>query len=116
MPETLAWRDGVPFSERYGDVYASRDGALAQAMQVFVGGCGLPQGWQGRDQFVVLETGFGLGTNFLATWQAWCDDRQRPQRLHFVSVEAHPVSADSLRAAAPPPLAHLAAQLADRWL
>lgn len=115
VPETLAWRDGVPFSERYGDVYASRDGALAQAMQVFVGGCGLPQGWQGRDQFVVLETGFGLGTNFLATWQAWCDDPQRPQRLHFVSVEAHPVSVDSLRAAVPPPLAHLAAQLADRW-
>lgn len=115
VPEPLAWRDGVPFSERYGDVYASRDGALAQAMQAFVGGCGLPQGWQGRDQFVVLETGFGLGTNFLATWQAWRDDPRRPRCLHFVSVEVHPVSADSLRVAAPAPLANLAAQLADRW-
>ena len=37
----------------------------------------LPERWRGRDQFVVLETGFGLGTNFLATWQAWRDDPQR---------------------------------------
>ena len=30
--------------------------------------------WQGREHFVVLETGFGLGHHFLATWQAWRDD------------------------------------------
>jgi len=113
--EPLAWRDGAPFSQRYGDVYASRDGALAQAQQVFLAGCGLQQRWRGRDQFVVLETGFGLGINFLATWQAWRNDPQRPRRLHVVSVEAHPVSADSLRAAAPPPLADLAALLASQW-
>ena len=31
-------------------------------------------------QFVVLENGFGLGVNFLATWQAWRDDPARPRR------------------------------------
>jgi tRNA 5-methylaminomethyl-2-thiouridine biosynthesis bifunctional protein len=66
VAEPLAWRDGAPFSERYGDVYASRDGALAQAQQVFLAGCGLLQRWRGRDQFVVLETGFGLGLNIAA--------------------------------------------------
>ena len=92
QPERLA-RDasGAPYSERYGDVYASRAGALGQAQQVFIGGTGLPERWRGREQFVVLETGFGLGTNFLATWQKWRDDGQRCQRLHFVSIERHPL-------------------------
>lgn len=46
--EPLAWRDGVPFSERYGDVYASRDGALGQARHVFLGGNQLPARWPTR--------------------------------------------------------------------
>lgn len=107
--------DGTPVSSRYGDVYASRDGALAQARHVFLGGNGLPARWRDRAQFVVLETGFGLGTNFLATWQAWRADLQRPRRLHFVSVERHPLPADDLAAAAPPELADLARRLAAQW-
>jgi tRNA 5-methylaminomethyl-2-thiouridine biosynthesis bifunctional protein len=54
---------------------------------VFLQGNGLPERWQGRDRFVVLETGFGLGNNFLATWQAWRDDPLRCERLIFISIE-----------------------------
>lgn len=107
--------DGYPRSERYGDVYASRDGALGQARHVFLRGCGLPGRWRGRDQFVVLETGFGIGTNFLATWDAWREDDDRPTRLHFVSVERHPLVAEDLVAAAPAELQVLARQLARGW-
>jgi tRNA 5-methylaminomethyl-2-thiouridine biosynthesis bifunctional protein len=114
-PATLAFDGGVAFSPRYGDVYASRDGALEQARHVFLGGNELPQRWARREQFVVFETGFGLGVNFLAAWQAWHDDPLRPKRLHFVSVERHPVSGDDLLLAAPPPLRCLAAQLAEQW-
>lgn len=106
---------GHPFSGRYGDVYASRDGALGQAMHVFLGGNGLPQRWARREQFVVLETGFGLGVNFLALWQAWRDDARRPRNLHFVSVERHPLRAADLLQAAPAPLRPLAEQLAAQW-
>lgn len=114
-PAQLAWRDGVPFNEDYGDVYASRDGALGQAHHVFLGGNDLPVRWRGRAQFVVLETGFGLGINFLATWAAWRADPQRPQRLHMVSVERHPLTAQALRETAPPELVPLAQQLAAQW-
>lgn len=107
--------DGTPYSERYGDVYASRDGALGQARHVFLGGVGLPEIWHGQDQFVVLETGFGLGTNFLATWQAWREDPQRPRRLHFVSVEKHPLEAADLLAVAPSEVRPLAEALARQW-
>ena len=109
--------DGTPFSSAFGDVYHSAHGGPAQARHVFLGGNDLPARWRGRQRFVILETGFGLGLNFLATWQAWRDDPQRCRRLHFVSVEKHPFSAADLAVAqrAWPEFAALAGQLQRRW-
>lgn len=95
-PARLAYQDGVPYSAAYGDIYHSADGGVGQARHVFLQGCGLPQGWAGRECFVVLETGFGTGLNFLATWAAWRQDPRRPARLHFLSVEKHPFRSDDL--------------------
>lgn len=117
VPAALA-RDaqGLPFSSEYGDVYHPRIGALAQAHHVFLGGNELPARWRGRERFVILETGFGLGNNFLATWQAWREDTHRCTRLTFVSIERHPLTRAALREAhAASPLPALAAQLADAW-
>jgi tRNA 5-methylaminomethyl-2-thiouridine biosynthesis bifunctional protein len=81
---------GVPYSESFDDVYHSSAGGPAQARHVFVRGNELPQRWRGRPRFVILETGFGAGINFLVTWQAWRRDPARCARLHFVSIEKHP--------------------------
>jgi len=109
--------DGTPFSVAYGDVYHSPHGGPAQARHVFLAGNELPARWQGRDRFVILETGFGLGLNFLTTWQAWRDDPQRCRRLHFVSFEKHPFTASDLATAqqAWPEFAALAAELQANW-
>lgn len=109
--------DGIPWAPRYVDVYHSHAGGYLQAREVFMAGNGLPGAWAGRHRFVVLETGFGLGTNFLATWAAWRDDPRRCGRLHFVSVERHPFQAADLRAwhARDARMAALGAQLADAW-
>ncbi|MBW8458718.1 MAG: bifunctional tRNA (5-methylaminomethyl-2-thiouridine)(34)-methyltransferase MnmD/FAD-dependent 5-carboxymethylaminomethyl-2-thiouridine(34) oxidoreductase MnmC [Thiobacillus sp.] len=96
VPARLEFKDGVPYSAAYGDIYHSADGGAGQARHVFLHGCDLPHRWAGRDSFVVLETGFGTGLNFLTTWAAWRDDPQRPARLHFLSVEKHPFCADDL--------------------
>jgi len=96
IPATLEFRDGVPYSALYGDIYHSADGGAGQARHVFLQGCSLPEKWAGRDSFVVLETGFGTGLNFLATWAAWRADPAHPARLHFLSVEKHPFRADDL--------------------
>ncbi len=88
--------DGTPWSDIFGDVYHSARGGVGQAHHVFLAGNGLPARWRGRHRFVVLETGFGLGLNFLATWAAWRSDPQRCARLHFVSCELHPFSSADL--------------------
>ncbi|WP_035820155.1 tRNA (5-methylaminomethyl-2-thiouridine)(34)-methyltransferase MnmD, partial [Cupriavidus sp. SK-4] len=94
--EPILSAEGIPYSPRYDDVYHSTEGGLAQAAHVFLGGNGLPQAWAGQRQFVIVETGFGLGLNFLATWQAWRDDPQRCGTLHFFSIEKHPFTREGL--------------------
>ncbi|MEX3823567.1 bifunctional tRNA (5-methylaminomethyl-2-thiouridine)(34)-methyltransferase MnmD/FAD-dependent 5-carboxymethylaminomethyl-2-thiouridine(34) oxidoreductase MnmC [Paraburkholderia sp. BR14262] len=120
-PATLAFReDGTPFSPIYGDVYHSTAGAFAQAQAVFLRGNALPQRWQDRRIFTVVETGFGMGVNFLATWSAWRDDPARCERLHFVSVEKHPFARNDLKSALDAVVAHareapLAHELVNAW-
>ena len=109
--------DGTPFSAAYGDVYHAAHGGPEQARHVFLGGNELPARWRQRERFVILETGFGLGLNFLATWQAWRDDPQRSRRLHFVSFEKHPFTAADLAVAQRnwPEFAALAGELQAHW-
>jgi tRNA 5-methylaminomethyl-2-thiouridine biosynthesis bifunctional protein len=117
-PARLAFAaDGTPYSEAYGDVYHSAEGGPAQARHVFLGGNGLPGRWQARARFVVLETGFGFGLNFLATWRAWLEDPRRCERLHFVSVEKHPFALADLRElhARYPEVEPQSAELHARW-
>ncbi|MDW8336969.1 MAG: FAD-dependent 5-carboxymethylaminomethyl-2-thiouridine(34) oxidoreductase MnmC, partial [Tepidimonas sp.] len=128
MTDVVQWlADGTPHSPRFGDVFRSRGadgrGGLAQARHVFLRGCGLlPEGgdaaaWAGAARWHVLENGFGLGLNFLATWHAWRTDPTGPATLFYTGVEAYPCSADDLRRSAAPfaELHDLAEQLADVW-
>ena len=98
VPGRYEWRDETPYSTAYGDVYHSAGGGPAQAQHVFLAGNGLPERWAQRERFVILETGFGFGLNFLVTWRAWRADPARPRRLHFVSIEKHPFALADLRA------------------
>lgn len=97
VPATLDFRDDTPYSAAFGDVYHSADGGIAQAEHVFLKGNALPERWARRERFVILETGFGFGLNFLATWQAWQRDASRCRRLHYVSIEKHPFRLADLR-------------------
>lgn len=99
----IQWRDGVPESVRFGDVYFSRDDGLAEARYVFIQHNRLPERFArvpDGGTFVIAETGFGTGLNFLAAWAAW--QAHRPTNgsvLHFVSVERYPLNRDDLERA-----------------
>ncbi len=97
IPAALAFHEGTPYSETFGDVYHSAAGGPEQARHVFLAGNSLPARWAARERFVILETGFGFGLNFLTTWQAWRRDPARCGRLHYVAVEKHPYSLRDLR-------------------
>jgi tRNA 5-methylaminomethyl-2-thiouridine biosynthesis bifunctional protein len=97
VPATVALDGaGTPYSPQYGDIYHSAESGPGQARHVFLGGNDLPARWAGARSFTILETGFGLGLNFLATWEAWRADPSRPGRLHFVSIEKHPFTREGL--------------------
>jgi tRNA 5-methylaminomethyl-2-thiouridine biosynthesis bifunctional protein len=80
---------------------------------VFFQGSDLTGAWAGQPQWRVLATGFGAGLDFLATWQAWRSDPQRPRLLHYLAVDAHPAPPGSV--AMDRALQPLAEALAAQW-
>ena len=114
---TVDFRDpAAPRAPAFDDLYHPASGAFAQAQHVFLAGNGLPERWRGRARFTILETGFSLGNNFLATWAAWRDDPACCERLYFVSIEKHPLRIEDLRRAhAASPVPELAHELIDAW-
>lgn len=121
VPAQLAFTpEGTPYSPAHDDIYHSAAGGLDQARHVFLDGnhlIGRNARWRNRRSFVIVETGFGIGLNFLATWQAWRDDAERCERLHFVSFEKHPFSTEDLAALHTrwPELAEYSAALCRQW-
>jgi tRNA 5-methylaminomethyl-2-thiouridine biosynthesis bifunctional protein len=120
LPATISFdqpgHQGLAWATDFKDIYHARDGAFAQAREVFLKGNGLPDRWREHEQFVIFETGFGLGNNFLATWQAWKDDATRCNRLVYLSIEKHPPSTEDLRRAhQQSPAPELASQLQAQW-
>ncbi len=107
VPGSLAFdANGHPASALHGDIYKSRRGARAEAKHVFLDGCGLPARWSGSNRHTVLEIGFGLGVNFLATLASW--RASPPQvangapRLDYIGIESHPLARSDLQRALDP--------------
>ncbi len=117
VPARLDWQGTTPRSIAYDDIYHSSDGGPGQARHVFLAGNNLPEAWRGRDRFVILETGFGTGLNFLTTWAAWQADPNACTQLHYFAAEKHPFTVADLGQlhANWPEYADLAAELRAVW-
>ena len=70
--------------------------AWAKAHRLFLSGTELPARWAGKPRFVVLDTEFGLGINFLVTWAAWRTDPQRAGQLWYIAIAPQPLRRDDL--------------------
>jgi tRNA 5-methylaminomethyl-2-thiouridine biosynthesis bifunctional protein len=112
----LAWRGNAPLCDRFDDVYYSAENGLEETRFVFLQGVGAPEVWETSDHFVIGETGFGTGLNFLATWKAWRDSGAKG-RLTFISAEGFPLSEAALQDAHAtfPKLAPYAEALRQAW-
>jgi tRNA 5-methylaminomethyl-2-thiouridine biosynthesis bifunctional protein len=99
MTTKITWQDGVPFSPEFGDIYFSKESGLAETNHVFLSGNNLPTRWQNRQNFTIIETGFGTGLNFFATWKLWQETAAPKAVLNYISIEKYPLTADEIRKA-----------------
>lgn len=90
--------DGIPTAEDYGDIYFNPQGQADEVRHVFIEGNDLSERWQGIDRFCIGETGFGSGLNLFTAWAAWQQYSTPRGRLHWVSVEKHPIRREDLQA------------------
>lgn len=89
-------------SAAYSDVYFQAGRGEAESVYVFVHGSELPERFRALPPggvFSICELGFGTGLNFLLTWKCFLENAPPDARLHYVSIEKHPL--------APPDLADL---------
>ncbi|MDI7774291.1 tRNA (5-methylaminomethyl-2-thiouridine)(34)-methyltransferase MnmD [Asticcacaulis sp. EMRT-3] len=109
--------DGAPRSQRFGDIYYSLQDGLNESRAVFLAGCGLPDAWLNRQDFRVLELGFGTGLNIVALLKLWADTRVPGAHLSIFSVEAYLMTAEEAGRAlsAWPELAPYAEALLAQW-
>jgi len=126
-PAQLDWdASGAPVSTEFGDIYFSREDGLAETDYVFLQQNRLAERWRALDAdnpgvFVIGETGFGTGLNFLAAWSLWNSTAPANWRLHFISVEQYPLTHAQLQraysgaATAWPELESLAALLVQHY-
>jgi len=98
----LDWKDGLPYSSRFGDVYFAADSGLEETRHVFLQGNRLAERFaalQPGESFCIAETGFGTGLNFLCAWQLFEQVAPGGASLDFFSIEKFPISDDELHAA-----------------
>lgn len=96
----------VPICKRFGDVYFSQKDGLSESDYVFIQhndlGKRLLSAIQQEDCFVIAETGFGTGLNFLAVLCLWRHLKKQiskptsKARLHFITTEKYPLSIPDL--------------------
>jgi len=78
-------------------------------------GLDLPARWAGRDEFVILQAGFGRGQRFLTAWAAWRADPDRCQRLVYIALDAQPGAPEGLNDQSDAAPMQAAVQLANAW-
>jgi tRNA 5-methylaminomethyl-2-thiouridine biosynthesis bifunctional protein len=97
----IIWRDGLPYSKAFDDVYFSSDNGLLETDYVFMDGNNLVTRWQSLKQpdFCIIETGFGTGLNFLSAARCWLMHAPTNARLKFISLEKYPLTLSDLELA-----------------
>jgi tRNA 5-methylaminomethyl-2-thiouridine biosynthesis bifunctional protein len=72
--------------------------------------------WAGQAHWRILDTDFDRGLKFLAAWQAWELDPERPRMLHYVALAATAAAlADVQLAASNAGMQSLAQALSAQW-
>ncbi|WP_394223265.1 FAD-dependent 5-carboxymethylaminomethyl-2-thiouridine(34) oxidoreductase MnmC [Alteromonas gracilis] len=89
---------GTPVADHFDDVYFSNDSGIDETQHVFIAGNDLLERWQHwtNPTFVIAETGFGTGLNFLVAMRTFNEFKaanpDHPlERLYFITTEKFPL-------------------------
>ncbi|MGB1201277.1 MAG: bifunctional tRNA (5-methylaminomethyl-2-thiouridine)(34)-methyltransferase MnmD/FAD-dependent 5-carboxymethylaminomethyl-2-thiouridine(34) oxidoreductase MnmC [Cognaticolwellia aestuarii] len=120
--------DGSPYSEQFNDIYFDTNQGTSQSECVFIDGNNISARLaKCPERFVIAETGFGTGLNFLLTLEVFHrlqQEQNQPNtenstksRLHFISVEKYPLTKQQLIQSlnALPQLKHFSQQLIAQY-
>ncbi len=91
----IDWREGVPFSTQFHDIYFSRTDGFEETIHTFINGNSLLERWDQHSysgDFVIAELGFGTGLNFLSTLYHWQLQAPKENWLEYHSVEKFPLT------------------------
>jgi len=132
--QLVADESGGLRSLRFDDIYYNPQQGAEESHHVFLDGNRLEQRWCQRivpkreaaeisatkDYFVIAETGFGSGLNFLASWALWNRNQHpmaRYKTLYFYSCERYPLTRAALEKALAlyNPYTELSAQLLQQY-
>jgi len=97
-PKLIFQSNGTPYSEQFNDIYFDSKSGYQQSEDIFIHGNNINNRLnQVNDTFVIAETGFGTGLNFLLTLQSYQTlQMNHPNadiaKLNFISVEKFPLS------------------------
>jgi tRNA 5-methylaminomethyl-2-thiouridine biosynthesis bifunctional protein len=103
-PAVIEWRNELPFSTEFDDVYFSAEGGVKESDHVFIQGTELVHDWNTKPQqsFSIAELGFGTGLNFVNTahhWQQYLSETDGQKKLHYISIEKRPLLIADLKRA-----------------
>ena len=94
----IEWRQhkngtNQPYSLDFNDVYFNSENGLQETEYVFIDHNQLKQRFAAPDNahFTIIETGFGTGLNFLAVAAHWQALTPLNAKLHYISIEKHPL-------------------------
>ena len=113
----LRWENNTPISTQFNDIYFSTKSGIAETQHTFLKHNQLAQRFaqlKAGETFIIGETGFGTGLNFLCAWDLFLQHASTQTKLTFISTEKYPLHRDDLQRALQPfdTLAHLT----EAWL
>lgn len=106
---TIEWRNGTPYCTDFNDYYYHsgepfEENGLKETQYLFLEQNNLKSRWQDLSKnnktqnklFVIGETGFGTGLNFLAACDLWLKTAPADYRLQFITTELRPIGKTDL--------------------
>ena len=89
-----------PISERFEDVYFSRENGMEESQHVFIEGASVRRLMQKKSSLVFCETGFGTGLNFLMLMNEIQQQNKLDKisyNIDYISFEKYPLNGDQIQ-------------------